>query len=203
MQCIIMCDVDGVLTAPQKMFRCTNKSGSLGEDRWSKIYSDRDSWALQRLKNEIVFISHDRRNEHYIHYKGHKFLYVPHPLEKYDAIIEYWNNFVTNNTVEGEKDKPIYIYLGDDVFDYKALSGALYGFIPSDANMILKDKIFKDGKLVGAIHSNKIMQLQSAGGAGCINEAMYRLYLSGCYKDKNSVLHDYDIFNKIDEYFKI
>lgn len=165
---LIYADIDGVLTPCTKLFRCTPERPKPAiEDRWSKTYSDRDSYVLRMMKDDLVFISNDKRNKYYTDYKGHKFCFVDHADgDKYDGLKKDWAERVRNQEVCGDPEKPRYLYIGDAPFDWLCLKHAIHGFVPADASIILLDK---------CCGLRKITRLSKRGGEGCIESMMYNL----------------------------
>lgn len=195
-------DVDGVLTPPRKLFQCFPLD-EREDDRWSKEYSDRDSWAMQRLKDHLVFISHDKRNREYVEYKGHKFVYAPHSDGDKSIVLERdWRERVQSGEVVGEPNKPVYLYVGDGPFDYRCLAGAQFGFIPGDADPLLVFKLRNANLLPNPPSKavlNKVSVLSADGGGGCISETILRLYSCSAYLQEN-FLKGAEIFNEVERY---
>lgn len=178
---LIYADVDGVLTPCQKIFHCCDKrdvhprSMSMNrtplevEARWYKVFSDRDSYVMLLMKDDLVFISNDRRNKHYTDYKGHKFCYVSHDKDKYYGLAADWEKRVANEEVEGDPFTPRYFYIGDAPFDWLCLRHAIHGFMPSDCSVVLYHKWKND---VTGLH---ITRLDTKGGEGCLEEMVYAM----------------------------
>lgn len=164
---LVYADVDGVLTTCQKIFRCTPKRMSPAiEDRWSKTYSDRDSYVMLLMKDDLVFISNDKRNEHYVEYKGHEFCYVSHAKDKYYGLTADWEERVQNGEVDGDPFTPRYFYIGDAPFDWLCLKNSIHGFLTADCSMVLFNK---------ALPSKQFTLLSTKGGEGCLEDMMYNL----------------------------
>jgi len=169
---LIYADIDGVLTSCQKLFHCVPKSPCDMQDRrWFKTYSDRDSYVMRLMKDDLVFISNDRRNQHYADYKGHKFCYVSHDRykDKYYGLAADWEKRVANGEVEGDPFTPRYFYIGDAPFDWLCLKNAIHGFMPSDCSVVLYHKWKSD---VTGLH---ITRLDTKGGEGCLEEMVYAM----------------------------
>jgi hydroxymethylpyrimidine pyrophosphatase-like HAD family hydrolase len=157
--------------------------------RWSKDFSDRDSWVLMRMKEDIVFISHDRRNEHYIGYKGHNFCCASHDDgDKFEVLRKDLKERLMHGDADGDPEALNYVYIGDAPFDYECLKHARYGFIPQDASPLLVKKIFATDC------QRHVRQLQARGGEGCIEEAVTWLY-----QNTRGEL-SWDVFNDIEKY---
>ncbi len=167
--CLIYADIDGVLTPCQKLFHCTRAGGApVVEDRWYKTYSDRDSYVMLMMKDDLVFISNDKRNEHYTDYKGHKFCYVSHAKDKYFGLAADWEQRVHNGEVEGDPFTPNYFYIGDAPFDWLCLKNAIHGFMPADCSAVLCEKVHKSNCNMTFLHEN--------GGDGCLEGMMLNLF---------------------------
>jgi len=166
---LIYVDMDGVLTPCQKLFHCREERSNKSDSRWFKTYSDRDSYVMRLMKDDLVFISNDRRNQHYADYKGHKFCYVSHDRykDKYYGLAADWEKRVANGEVEGDPFTPRYFYIGDAPFDWLCLKNAIHGFVPSDCSTILCQKVYASG--------GQITRLNESGGDGCLEGMMYNL----------------------------
>lgn len=166
---LVYADIDGVLTPCQKLFRCTEKWHAVDnniEDRWYKTYSDRDSYVMLMMKDDLVFISNDRRNEYYADYKGHKFCYVSHSKDKYFGLAADWGERVHNGEVEGDPFTPRYFYIGDAPFDWLCLKNAIHGYLPEDCSTVLFNRALPD---------EHFTRLQTKGGEGCLESMMYNM----------------------------
>ncbi len=164
---LIYADIDGVLTPCQKLFHCTRAGGStVVEDRWYKTYSDRDSYVMLMMKDDLVFISNDKRNEHYASYKGHEFCYVSHAKDKYYGLAADWGERVQNGEVDGDPFTPRYFYIGDAPFDWLCLKNSIHGFLPADCSTVLFNR---------ALPSEQFTRLSEKGGEGCLEGMMYNM----------------------------
>lgn len=198
---LIYADIDGVLTPCQKLFHCVNQKQTVfpfdeniesapdfPELRWFKTFSDRDSYVMRLMKDDLVFISHDRRNRYFVDYKSHKFCFVDHADgDKFNGLKRDWAERVQNREVEGDPDKPRYFYIGDAPFDWLCLKHSIIGFMPQDASQMLKLKAKKTRELSDLLVRHmpngepvcvlgRYTLLNSNGGAGCIEEMMYYIY---------------------------
>lgn len=164
---LVYADVDGVLTTCQKIFQCIDKDPLLDiEPRWYKTYSDRDSYVMLLMKDDLVFISNDKRNQHYVDYKGHKFCYVSHAKDKYFGLAADWERRVANGEVEGDPFTPRYFYIGDAPFDWLCLKNSIHGYLPADCSTVLFSK---------ALPSEQFTRLREKGGEGCLEGMMYNM----------------------------
>ncbi len=164
---LVYCDIDGVMTPCQKLFHCRPNRSNAVDSRWYKTFSDRDSYVMRLMKNDLVFISNDRRNKYYADYKGHEFCFVDHADgDKYNGLKRDWAERVQNGEVEGDPDVPRYFYIGDAPFDWLCLTKAIHGFLPADCSKILFKK---------ALPHEKLTRLPDKGGEGCLEGMMYNL----------------------------
>jgi len=196
---LIYVDVDGVMTPCRKLMQCVQpKTKGMPDTRWYKEFSDRDSFVMMRLQEQLVFISHDKRNKHFCNYKKHKFVYAPHSAgDKFNVLLQDWKHRIENKEVRGNPNDPTYVYLGDAPFDWQCLLNSKHGFVPSDSSSLLLTKM----KMANKKH---IETLKAPGGAGCLEEAILRLHASGAYlKDKIFKKEDgkvIKVFDDIEKY---
>jgi hypothetical protein len=198
---LVYCDIDGVMTHCSKLMHCVEREGPIlsnnwitPDRRWYKEFSDRDSFVMQRLKDHLVFISHDKKNEYYCQYKKHKFVYASHDDgDKFNVLLRDWKERIANGEVEGDPNNPVYIYLGDAPFDLQCLINAKYGFIPADSSQLLHSKV----KLSNLKH---IETLKSGGGQGCLEEAILLLYFKGVYLKDKMFQGKLKVFDDIEKY---
>lgn len=164
---LIYADIDGVLTPCQKLFHCRPNRSNAIDSRWYKTFSDRDSYVMRLMKDDLVFISNDQRNKHYTYYKGHKFCYVSHDKDKYYGLAADWQKRVENGEVEGDPFTPRYFYIGDAPFDWLCLINAIHGFVPRDCSPILQMKLTA---------YNGITRLPTSGGQGCLETMICEMW---------------------------
>jgi len=180
---LVYADIDGVLTPCQKLFWCRSPDITEYEDeRWYKTFSDRDSYVMRLMKDDLVFISNDRRNEYYTNYKGHKFCFIDHANgDKFDGLKRDWAERVSNGEVSGDPEVPRYFYIGDTPFDWLCLRRAIHGFVPSDCSVILYHKWKSDTA------GQHITRLDTKGGEGCLEEMVYSMMRRNSLKSISGV----------------
>lgn len=146
----IYSDIDGVLTAPFKIFDGV---------RFSKAFSDRDAYAIELLRPWLVFISQDSTNKVWAEHKKVEFVHADCSSSegKFNALCTHWQSRI-GATV------PNYIYLGDSLFDWDCLKHARHGFVPNDGSTLLYKKIME---------TPSIHVLGKCGGHGCLEEFLH------------------------------
>lgn len=189
---LIFSDCDGVLTPPLKTLECTfvRDTYEHRDQRWAKDYSDRDSWVIERLRDVFVVISTDARNEHWAKHKGLTFV-CPGEPDKVEMLRAHWRERVESGDVEGDPDKPVYIYLGDSPQEWECLTSSVLGFIPSDASQLLQRK---------AANVRKVRLLESRGGEGCVEEAIMSIYDTLSDMNPKDARFEHPIWDEIERY---
>jgi len=121
----IYCDIDGVLTPPNKIFYCINN-----KLQKAKMFSDCDSYAIEKHKDNITFVTHDNEiNAQWALRRGVKCIVVPNIYDKFDYL--YSRLWMRN-----------YIYIGDTMHDFLCLKYAKKSYVPMSASYsLLNSKI--------------------------------------------------------------
>jgi 3-deoxy-D-manno-octulosonate 8-phosphate phosphatase KdsC-like HAD superfamily phosphatase len=150
--------------------------------------SDRDTCFIGVLKKHIGFtvISMDSKVNKNWCYKRHiGFIYTNDKDKKIDNL----------NAHCEQNDIKEYIYIGDSLTDYDCLANSKLGFIPANASQFLKIKIKKAypgrlTKFTNNMTENPIIQLDSHGGHGCLEEMTYMLCKMGVL-DMEKILDEF------------
>lgn len=164
---LIFSDIDGVITKKQKIWLQGASQKSNSDLVYiAKQYSDHDSYIIEKIRKQLVFISADNKvNKAWAAYRKVPFVFCDAYEDKWEHLWKYLYSINIYNIKIA--------YIGDSIPDLNCLLNADFSFISADASLLLMRRIKEDKS------HKKIIQLTKNSGDGCLEETVLWLVDNG------------------------